>query len=374
MKKAKEAKIHDMKEDMYVKMGILSEDFTEFKNAMNENNPSPKNVEEMILSYLEIHKTDFEKAPYLPTLINIQFSKDLSEQDVLDLLVKKSREEEIGDIFNRLEDIRAKLSKSDVIENFVKRFGRGNPEHLRNLKEMLCDGGIEITYSEIKDLIDQEVRKQEYIAFCKQMDKVTKKRAKYQDYIRSYVELFGRGDPKTLGYFGQVLSDRKMFRVDFEDAIKNHYDTVAKEQRIKKFQDKLESAKKQDYRLLEEARISMDDILAMDSFEFTSFLANLFYQMGYEVDATRRIDENTRDLLISKMGSKTLVRATNHKGFIDHDTISELQKVNDKYKCDKSAVISVSNFSSAAQKLAKDSGTVLWDKKKLSESIRKYTV
>lgn len=143
---------------------------------------------------------------------------------------------------------------------------------------------------------------------------------------------------------------------------------------MKKFRSKLESAKKQDYRLLQESRISMDDIQAMDSFEFTSFLTNLFYQMGYEIDATRRIDENARDLLISKMGSKTLVRATNYKGYVDDAAIKDVQKINDKYKCDKVAVISVSSFSSGARTLAKETGTVLWDKKKLSESIRKYTV
>lgn len=374
MKKKADDSIRGMKEEMYVKMGIISEDFTAFKNSMMKKNSSPKDVEELIIAYLGIHKTDFSRAPYLTTLINTFLGKELSEQDVLDLLVKKSREEEIGDVFHRLEDIRAQLSKSDFLENFVKKFGRGNPEHLRNLKELLGEKGIDVTYSELKDIIDQEVRKQEYAAFCRQMDNATKKRAKYQDYISSFVELFGRGDPKTLGYLGQLLSDRKLFRVDFEDAVVGHHETTEKGQRMKKFQSKLNSAKKQDYKLLEEPRISLDDIVAMDSFEFASFLSNLFYQMGYEIDATRRIDENTRDLLISKMGSKTFVRATNYKGYIDEGAINEVQMINDKYKCDKVAVISVSSFSSGARKVAQETGTVLWNKKKLSESIRKYTV
>jgi len=372
MKKPADTKIRNMKEEMYVKMGILSEDFIDFKNGMMEQEPSPKSVESLVNAYLNIHRTDFSSAPHLTALINTYFEKDFTEQDILDLLVKKSREEEIGDVFRHLEDVRVKLSKIDFLENFVKRFGRGNPEHLRNMKELLAEKGIDVSYSELKDLIDQEVRKQEYIAFCKKIDKTSKKRSKYKDYVKTFTELFGRGDPKTLGYFGQLLSDRKMFRVDFEDAVREQYTTVAKDKRLKGFREKLIAAKKQEYRLLEESRTTIDDVLSMDSFEFTSFLSNLFYEMGYEIEATRRISENTRDLLISKMGSKTFVRATNHKGYVDENFIRDALSVNDKYKCDRVAVVCISSFASAANKLAKDNGTVLWDKKKLRESIHRY--
>ena len=66
----------------------------------------------------------------------------------------------------------------------------------------------------------------DYLKFRKEMDAHTPKPAKYEDYIRSFVELYGFGDIYNLGYFGQLLTERNLFKVDFEEEILSCYNEV----------------------------------------------------------------------------------------------------------------------------------------------------
>jgi len=63
----------------------------------------------------------------------------------------------------------------------------------------------------------------DYLEFRKDMDTHTQKPAKYEDYIHSFVELYGFGGLYELGYFGQLLAERDLFKVDFEDDVLKLY-------------------------------------------------------------------------------------------------------------------------------------------------------
>ena len=375
MKDEVSSKITEMQEEMYVNMGVLSPDLIELKQQLIAKNPAlgpASKVEDFIDTYLKLYESDFSRSGELANLVNNYLGKTMTPPDILDLLTKKAADFQIGDTYDHLEEIKKRLSGTDYLENFVKTFGRGNPEHIRNLRELLLENGIELTHADLKQLVSDEVKKQEYSAFTRQFDKHTRRRSKYDAYIHVFVDLFGRGDMKTLGYFGQLLSDRSLFKVQFEEDVYNYYESVEKDSRLKKFQENLKASRKKEYRLLEESRITMEDIQAMDGFKFSNFLAALFYEMGYDVEAMRKVDSDTRDLITSKMGERVLVRARKQKGFSDEGLINSAIEANKKYKCDRVAAISSTNFTTSAQKSAEKGKISLWNKAKLEAAIKKY--
>ena len=117
----------------------------------------------------------------------------------------------------------------------------------------------------------------------------------------------------------------------------------------------------------------IEDVDQMKGEDFELFLETLFENMGYKVERTRKQGDYGADLIISKSigkGSRTAVQAKryNNKN-VSVDAVQQAVAAKGYYGCQDAMVVTNSNFSKSAQKLANKNGVELWDRNKLMIKI-----
>ena len=108
----------------------------------------------------------------------------------------------------------------------------------------------------------------------------------------------------------------------------------------------------------------MFEIDKMTGTEFEKRLAILFSNLGYKVTETGKpAGDYGVDLVIEKDGKKTAVQAKCYKRqLVGEDAIREVYTGKNYYKCDGAMVITNSNYSKMAWKLAKSNNVKLWSR------------
>ncbi|MGG0240533.1 restriction endonuclease [Bacillus rhizoplanae] len=109
--------------------------------------------------------------------------------------------------------------------------------------------------------------------------------------------------------------------------------------------------------------------------EFENYMEALFKKKGYDVTTTPATGDGGVDLIISRKingrNARTAVRCKRYKKSVGVSAIQEVFAGKHLYKCQKSMVITTSEFTKPAIKTANDLKVVLWDKYKLIEEINR---
>ena len=121
-------------------------------------------------------------------------------------------------------------------------------------------------------------------------------------------------------------------------------------------------------------KIQMCHISLMTGRQFEYFLASLFRKKGYEVEITPESNDNGADLIIEKFGEKIAIQAKRYKNKVREKALEEIFAAKSFYKCDKAMVITNSNYTISAKKLANNLKIKLWDKQKLKTEIQKNPI
>lgn len=115
----------------------------------------------------------------------------------------------------------------------------------------------------------------------------------------------------------------------------------------------------------------INNIDEMSGYEFEVFLKELFKDMGYKVEMTKRSGDQGADLIVSKEGIRTIVQAKRHKGKISNGAIQEVVAAVKHYNSQNAMVITSSFFTKSAKELAISNSVELIDKKALEELMKK---
>jgi HJR/Mrr/RecB family endonuclease len=100
----------------------------------------------------------------------------------------------------------------------------------------------------------------------------------------------------------------------------------------------------------------------MTGIEFENFLADVFREWGYVVETTKSTGDQGVDLVISKGGRRVAVQAKGYPGTtVGNKAIQEAHAGRSFYRCDSSAVITNSSFTTGAVELAKSVDCALID-------------
>ena len=118
------------------------------------------------------------------------------------------------------------------------------------------------------------------------------------------------------------------------------------------------------YKLFRLKRAGMFEIDQMTGPEFEKRLSILFKNLGYNVKETGLpTGDYGVDLVIEKDGKKTAVQAKCYKkNIVGEDAIREVYSGKNYYKCDDAMVITNSNYSRMAWRLAKSNNVKLWNR------------
>jgi HJR/Mrr/RecB family endonuclease len=276
----------------------------------------------------------------------------LSDENILSLILKEKGEQDYCD-FKKVILENNPVLLNDCIEIFVKNFCK-EIDFLIKCKEKFNkygiyktpDGKMSIienifseetttgTFKKTTNLIPPEV-------YLKQVAFFTRKLFFFKELLLERdAELFNKS----------IANDEYLFR-EIVDA-KNKYD-------LKKFEEGLS----------QKQIIRIEEIDNMGGYEFERFLKSLFGKMGYSVEHTKLTGDQGADLVINKLGEKTVVQAKRSNSKIGNNAIQEVVASVSHYKADKGMVVTNNFFTPSAFELAKSNKINLIDRDELNRLI-----
>jgi hypothetical protein len=117
---------------------------------------------------------------------------------------------------------------------------------------------------------------------------------------------------------------------------------------------------------------SIDDVDSFSGYEFESFLKKLFISMGYLVKQTKLSGDQGADLVVEKLGEKTVVQAKRCNTPIGNSAVQEVVASIAHYKADKGMVVTNNEFTTSAVQLASSNKIDLIDRKELMKLIKEF--
>ncbi|MCU0544116.1 MAG: restriction endonuclease [Oscillatoriaceae cyanobacterium Prado104] len=113
----------------------------------------------------------------------------------------------------------------------------------------------------------------------------------------------------------------------------------------------------------------IDRVDRMTGEEFEEFLACCFRNLGYAVETTPKTGDFGADLILSKGRKKTVVQAKRYQGKVGNSAVQEVVSAIKYYGAQDAIVITNSNFTSNACKLALANGVQLWGREQLIDLV-----
>ena len=107
----------------------------------------------------------------------------------------------------------------------------------------------------------------------------------------------------------------------------------------------------------------------MDGKTFEEFLGTVFKNLGYKVEVTRYSGDYGADLIVRKHGKRIAVQAKRYSSNLGVDAIKEVYAAQKYYRCKAAMVVTNSDYTEQAKKLARATNVVLWNGEKLNQVL-----
>lgn len=120
--------------------------------------------------------------------------------------------------------------------------------------------------------------------------------------------------------------------------------------------------------------LTIDDIDEMSGLEFEYFLCRLFRSEGYNASLTKASNDQGADLILEKLGERTVVQAKRYFNAVSNGAIQEVVAAKAIYRCQYAMVVTSSYFTKSAIMLARSNKVALYDREKLKEKLENYNL
>lgn len=111
--------------------------------------------------------------------------------------------------------------------------------------------------------------------------------------------------------------------------------------------------------------------LRLDGPEFEAYVALVLEDNGFRrVEITKGSGDQGVDILAERNGKTYAIQCKNYEGAVGNFAVQEAYAGAQFYGCDAAAVICPGEFTRGAKELAKATGVLLWDGKKLSHMMK----
>lgn len=292
--------------------------------------------------------------------------------------------------------------------NFIKKYGENyHKDDLVKLKQLINTKGFNFNEDTLDKLINDEKKEQDYVAFKQTVLEL------HPISLQDYFNIFSKVCNSDIAFFekhkstdyikAEKCNDTLLMRfkngdlIPTEGLVKRVFDISTKLYFLKKLLNenkielKLEDGRSIDdkelFRIIMETKekiefdnfekslmtgFSIADVDTMEGHEFERFLKTLFEKMSYSVEHTKLTGDQGADLVISKLGEKTVVQAKRSSGKVGNNAIQEVVASASHYKVDKGMVVTNNFFTPSAIELAKSNKVILVDRKELDRYIKEY--
>ncbi len=243
------------------------------------------------------------------------------------------------------------------VENFAEKFldYEITESDFEQLNSFLTFKGVDLSLLMLKRFVKQ-------IQFSLKRDRLNvwieaKKPKIFTDYLDSFVEFFGDKAPDNLKLFETLLKQKNISYDGTLNDLLSHRD---KEIEMEMYAQSL----KEPY---SPNPYSINAVDSMSEHEFETFLKHLFEKMGFDVEFT--MGDN---ILISKPGQKTIVKAKKSTTPIPKKAVQEMTEAIKHYSAYDGMVVSSNNFPPSEIKIAHSNGIELINRSKLNSWTKTY--
>lgn len=175
----------------------------------------------------------------------------------------------------------------------------------------------------------------------------------------TFVEKLAFNDPKT------SATGVPLIRQDNIEKIREKCERIYLDIQITRFKAKLENFDPEKY-------INIYTIDSMSGYDFEDFLVKLFAVLGYDVEETRKSQDQGADLFVSKFGKKMVIQAKNYKDNVGNAAVQQVISAKAFFNCDEAMVITNSYFTRSAIELAGNTQVTLMDRDGLQTLLDEY--
>ena len=191
----------------------------------------------------------------------------------------------------------------------------------------------------------------------------------WESIRKCYVRTF----ENNMDYLIYIKHYAKLKKIDvpdnIESSVNNYIEELSLENQTNKYKNLMKNNQK-----LEKNNVKIHDVDGLDGFAFEYLLGALFKQMNYKVEVTRGSGDQGADIIISKMGRKTVVQAKCYLNNVSNKAIQEVVAAIKYYNADAGMVVTNSYYTKGAKELAEANNIALWDRDKLSQMLLAYPV
>lgn len=192
-----------------------------------------------------------------------------------------------------------------------------------------------------------------------------------EDITEVCKRLCGCTDVKNLFLLNAFVADFCPYNFVLFDKFKKFENEINIYSRRKAFLNSLEG----EYRSQSvKSYYSIEDVDLMTGVQFEQFLAQLFTEMGYRVMLTKGSGDQGVDLIVEEGDIKLAIQAKSYLNTVGNSAVQQVLAGKQFYNADKCLVVTNSNFSESAKKLAKVNDVMLWNRHILKEKMEEYPI
>lgn len=251
------------------------------------------------------------------------------------------------------------FSESDeyqYVRQFAKKYGRRfENEHLQKLRQLISVGW-DFRTGDLKELLDAELYSIDLERLSSRLDLSGDESR--DGIARTYLSYYSAADSSSLDLLYAYFTRKGRAGEDLESTL-DLVKRVAAEMEAERFR----------MQLLDETSVHSADLEILSGYEFEAFLKELFLKMGYEVEQTRLSGDQGADLVVVKLGEKTVVQAKRFMAKVGNKAVQEIVAAMSLYQANTGMVITNSRFTPAAYELARANNIQLVDGEALAELI-----
>ena len=123
-----------------------------------------------------------------------------------------------------------------------------------------------------------------------------------------------------------------------------------------------------------ESSKTMLDLDVLTGIEFEHFLVKIFEKMGYKCEVTKASGDFGADLLLNKVGVRTVVQAKRYDGKVSPKAVQEAVAAIRQYDADDAMVVTTNYFTKGANELADNNNVKLVDRDKIEKWLKQYQI
>lgn len=245
------------------------------------------------------------------------------------------------------------------VRQFAKKYGeRFDRKNLEKLQRVVSENW-NFSIDQVHELVDAEIYALEIERLAVRLDASADR--SLNGIIRQYLSYYGSADASNTLLLHQYLARKGMVESD-SDQMFGRIQHVAAEIESERFKQQL----------LDESSIISADLDSLSGYQFESFLKELFIKMGYQVEQTRLSGDQGADLVVVKLGERTVIQAKRFIAAVGNKAVQEIVAAMSLYQAPKGMVVTNSRFTPAAYELARANNIQLIDGSELREFIGNY--